>query len=191
MAKSKLVRNSGAKKCLNEDDFKLLPRKELPQLVLGIKVPWQAFDDETMACHYDFTSDRTWVKINHQTAGLGCHHHYLHATLLQPKSELVTGGMALLSDKWLNSNTGIGGLGLDQLSEYQDDLKAIFNADCNLSYADFEEGYYPIDLKYINQLTSEILPADLDNLIIWRNGFQRAAGSGKRFVLAILGQNSD
>jgi hypothetical protein len=176
---------------LNIEDFKYLDKKQLPKLILGIKIDPSEFNEELSSYGYEFTPGKEWHKIAHQSAGLGCHQHYLIGTFLKPRSLLVAGGMQHLTKKWLGTNTGVGKISLQEIKNYHNDLVSIFAADCNHSFRDLNEGYYPIDLEYISRFTDEELPKNLDDLIIWKDGFQRAAHAGKLFNLVVLGPNSD
>ncbi len=160
----------------------------LPQLVLGIEIPKRGFDED--ARMPQFKPGRTWTKLAHQTAGHACHQRYLICTGLSRKLGIVQGTVEL-NQKWLDSQAGCFGVSLGTAVEYNADLHRLFGAGCNLSHRDFEEGFYPIDVEFLPWLASDILPKDLDELIEWRNGFERIAGSIGRWKLVILGENSD
>jgi len=159
----------------------------LPQLVLGIEV--NPMSDRARA--YRFVKSRRWVWLAHQTAGLCCNQHYLYATLLTPKSAAVLQGMNALAQKWLDSNVGWAGVSLDTANEYRQDLDRLFGADCNSCHQDFEEAFYPADLEFLPKLAADQLPENLDDLIEWDSGLERAMGCVGRFRLLIVSNNSD
>jgi hypothetical protein len=163
----------------------------LPSLILGIEVkPWE-FEKPDMQRVYNFKPGRTWVNLAHQTAGIGCHQHYIHATVLTPVSEKVRYGMTALQEKWLDSNVGAFGVGLKSLNDYSADLRHLFGADCNQSHRCFEEGIYPIDVEYVKDMVADDLPKDLDDLIEWKDGWSRALGCINRFGFWVIGENCD
>lgn len=174
------------------EDFFYLPEPFLPALILGIYVPASSFrSDLDSSRDYHFKRGREWKKIAHQTAGLACHQHYIIGTILKPTDHALE-GMRILSKKWLDTNVGLGGGTLDELNEYRADLKRLFGADCNRSHRHFEEGFYGIDIEFARILTGEKLPwDDLDSLIEWKSGFDRAIGCINRWGLWVLGENCD
>jgi hypothetical protein len=166
-----------------------------PKIVLGIQVPSFYFEE-----HYPykwrelkFTKSRTWIKLAHQSGGISCNQSYFFATFLNPKSTKVLENIILLQNKWFESNVGAFGTSLDSIIEYREDIKKLFGVDCNSSWKKFQESVYPIDCtdENIKKLTDESFPEDLDNLIDWNNGFERAAGCIGRWSLCILTENSD
>jgi hypothetical protein len=165
----------------------------LPQLVLGIEVresDFNAKNDDWSCRRYDLKKGWKWLKIAHQTAGLACHQRYMLGILLQPKSVEVLQNMHNLSDRWLDSNAGVFGLSMKEANEYSSDLKMLFEVDCNASWRDMEEAIYPIDCTTENlaKLTSTKLPEDLDELVNWKDGWERAVGCVNRWSLRILGK---
>ena len=164
---------------------------QLPALILGIEVkPWE-FEKPDLQRTYNFKPGRTWVNLAHQTAGLACNQHYIHATVLTPISEKVAHGMKMLEKKWLDSNAGVFGVSLKELNEYDADLRHLFGASCNSCHRGFEEGIYPIDIGCISQLAADDLPKELDDLIEWKDGWSRAIGCIGRYGLWVVGENSD
>jgi len=192
MAKKK-KRAETAKNILRQEDFKYLDQTGvvLPQLVLGIEIPYDRFGGEYPATDYKFKPGRTWLKIAHQTAGLACHQRLILGTLLTPISVAVAQGMAELEKKWLDSNAGLFGNSLDSILEYRADLKRLFGADCNGCHEGFEEAIYPVDIEFLPKLAADAWPKDLDELIEWESGWQRTIGCVGRWNLWILAQNSD
>jgi len=163
----------------------------LPSLVLAIPVLSEDLCDDSDYRGYRFKPGRTWHLLAHQTAGVGCRQHYMHATVLTPLSDDIQRRMNALSKQWLHTDTGALGVSLDELSHYRSDLARLFGADCNTSYPDFEEGLFPIDSQFVGKLTGDPLPKDFDDLLEWKDGFQRACGCLNRFRLCIIGPNSD
>lgn len=179
---------------LNYSDFNYHDalRFNLPAIALGIKVPDYAFNDSEYGYkEYDFKRDRKWLKIAHQTSGLACNQQYIIATLLEPKSVDVFKNIIKLQDSWYGSNTGCFGLSLEEANDYNNQLKEFFNAGCNFSWKDLQEGFYPVDTEYIKNIASDNLPSNLDDLINWRDGFERGIGCIGRWNLWILTENSD
>jgi hypothetical protein len=156
----------------------------LPQLVLAVKV-YHEYDLE-----YKFKEE--FKPIAHQTAGIACHQHYMYGTLLKPKKEALE-SMVKMSDHWLDSNSGAFCCSLDEILEYRKQLQDWFGLDCNISYANFEEGIYPIDCsaKALATLQTENFPEELDDLIEWEDDFDRVCGSVHRWSIFILGENCD
>jgi len=176
---------------LNIEDFNYLPDSKFPALVLGIHIPYDHFRSDSCAPNYRCKPGREWLKIVHQTGGVACSQHYWIGTIIKPTS-LVQEGMRLLAKKWYGSEVGVGIVPLDEIIAYRADLKRCLNGvDCNNSYSLFEEGHFPIDTEWINDLTDEAFPNDLDDLLEWENGFQRCAGCIGRWGLVVLGVNSD
>lgn len=135
-----------------------------------------------------------WQLASHQTAGIGCHQHHLLLRPLQPKSVGVLRAMLTLTQRWYDSQAGIGGPPpLAEALRYRADLAELLGVDCNSSYHRLEEGFYPIDLtaEHLAALTDEPLPARLDDLVEWASPLDRACGMLGRWQLLLLGSNSD
>lgn len=165
---------------------------KLPQLVLGIKY-------EEGSLIYKFKPEYNFLDIQHQTSGNGCHQHYIQGKLLSVYPRYQE-RLKKIEEKWLESNTGVFGVSLDEVLEYRRQIKSLFGSgvDCNFSYLDFEEGIYPLDVREatLKKLTKDKLPKDLDDLIDWvamgkDNLMHRSLGSIGRWGLWILGENSD
>ncbi len=160
-------------------DCQYLEESQLPTLVLA--VPQK----------YDFKKGRIWQGIAHQTAGHGCHQHYMYGTILKPKSEIVE-KIQHINKHWLDSDCGWAREAtLDEILKYRKQLQELLGVDCNQSYADFEEGIYPIDctIENLGKLTAEKFPKELDSLIRWNKDepyFHRAD-----WKLYLLGENCD
>jgi hypothetical protein len=141
---------------------------------------------------YNFRPGREFRLIEHQTAGHACHHHLLWITELAPRDE-VRIALKDIAGHYLDSDMGCWGVRLDQILEYRARISAVLNADCNDSYLDLEEGIYPIDCtaENLNRLCSDELPKDLDELIEFKDEFDRVCGSVGRWKLLLLGENCD
>lgn len=161
----------------------------LPQLILAIEPDWRTLSQGD-ARDYQFKPSREWLKIEHQTGGHRCNQRLLIATLLTPKTSEIVKGITELARKWYDSQVG-DHRSLDSLIDYRTDLKELLGADCNLSYSKTEKGLYAIDLKFLSHLAVDALPKDLDDLIEFQSGWERAAGSIGRFGLYIMSKNSD
>jgi hypothetical protein len=201
MAKKKVVEKAGAAiRSQNYGDYDYFgwPKKDdLPRIILGIVPPDYAFEEKPKYTWKEprFGRSRIWQKIAHQTAGLSCHQRHIIGTILTPKSLEIETAVKSLCDKWLDSNMGCFGLGLAEANEYSNDLKRLFGKDvsCESSWRHLEEAWYPVDCTKdaLSVLTSDILPENLDDLIEWGNGWERAYGCINRWTLVFCGENSD
>lgn len=134
--------------------------KTLPTLVYGILV------DETTRERFlkeieSFKKDRDWRLINHQTAGIACHHPQIFGIIV-PTSPEFRKKMKRLSKLYYDSHlSSFMNVNLDELEEYRENLKAIFSEeqfDCNRSYSSLEEGIFPIDGEYVKNIMGEDAP---------------------------------
>ena len=185
-----MARSKNSPEHLKIEDFKYLDSIcSSPELILGLQFDKKNFS-EYPPKKLRFKSGREWLNIAHQTAGMACHQHYFTGTILKPKplTKLV---MDRISGSWLNSNVGLGGITLTDANQYRNDLKTLLKVDCNNSWQSFEEALYPIDVEFLGDLTDEKFPKDLDDLIEWRDGFERACGCIGRWGIYILGKNCD
>jgi hypothetical protein len=176
---------------MKREDFKYLEwdyGMPLPQLVLAIKA--SEYRGEFRA--YDFKPVRKFLPIAHQTAGHGCHQHYLYGTVLIPRVD-VAAAMQAINDHWLESDCGCLGVSLDEILVYRQQVQTLLHADCNRTYRDFEEGIYPVDYtpQTLSSLQTEEFPPDPDELIAWKDRLDRTAGFIGRGQLFILGENCD
>ncbi|MBI4981514.1 hypothetical protein HZC30_08245 [Candidatus Woesearchaeota archaeon] len=159
-------------------DCQYLNEAELPALVLAVP----------QKC--DFKGKRIWQGIAHQTAGHGCHQHYMYGTILKPRPELVD-KLQQITQHWLESDCGMGGSAtLDEVVEYRKQLQEWLGVDCNTSYPDFEEGIYPIDCNAENlrKLSGEKFPKNLNDFI---KREKREFPYLVHWQLYILGENCD
>lgn len=141
-----------------------------------------------------FRDSGHWTYIGHQTAGYACNHKYMWIKILAPKSEIIQKVMISLSNIYINSNLGsLGAPPLNEIFAYRQHVNEYLGVDCNYSYHELEEGYYPIDCtaENLSRLTSDELPEDLDDLIIWHSPIEQMMGCIGRWRLAIIGDNCD
>lgn len=181
------------KPAINIEDFKYLSdlRIPCPQLVLGIKIPREAFRDDYPIRNYNFRNGRQWIKIAHIAGGQACHQHYFIGTLLNSKIEAIVQGGVKLSEKWYGSNIDSNNVDLGMINQYSKDLAHFIpEASCMRSWKSFEEGIYPMDVESIGKVASDKLPSNLDELIEFKSGMDRAIGAVGRWSLVILGKNS-
>ena len=170
-----------------DDDF-----PELPVLVLGLEVSDYELenDHKWSRLHYNFKNDKEWFLMTHQSCGLLCRHPHILGTVLQTNEETRKKFVELI-ELYFETNLGIVGITVDELNEYRKNLKFLLGVDCNYSHSSLEESIFPVDLEYLKNLTTEELPENLDDLIIWENSFERICGSINRWKLWIIGENSD
>jgi len=176
---------------LNVDKFEYYPEHKLPKLVLAIECyPYNFVDDIE---RYDFTHDREWKLVAHQMAGISCNQKYMYATELTPRNSTVRRNIKKITEHWLNTDVGTFGSNLIEVNEFNDQLSRFFDVQCNISYLDFQEAYYPIDCTHdnIKKMTNAELPKNLNDLIIWQRDHSAIFGSIDRWKLLILGKNGD
>lgn len=163
----------------------------LPALVLGIEVEWYhaSEDDGVRAYRFKAGSGFDFKPIVHQVGGLRCNHRYIVGTVLPWVNVEVLQNAQRLNERWYDSSVSTN-CSMDTLNEYRADVKRLLGADANHSHS-FEEAYYPIDIEHLPKLTSATLPADYDDLIDFRDGFERAMGCMGRWSAVILASNSD
>ncbi|MGG6284026.1 hypothetical protein ACQ4M3_20795 [Leptolyngbya sp. AN03gr2] len=180
----------------NSIEWKELCPSDLPTLVLAIEVNPQIITNapsfKSNREWFPFNFGREWLAIRHQTGGIAVHEHYLFASKLRT-TQRIFDNMKALSDYYWASNIGTAGEPtLNSLIKYRQQLKEVLGVDCNQSYADFQEGYYPIDLEFISKLTTETLPNNLEDLLerstTKRQHWEQFAWQWK---LLILTENSD
>lgn len=158
----------------------------LPQLVLGIEVDRRELAGDSRR-DYAFQPGRQWHKLAIQTAGVASRQRYLIGTLLRP-SERAAKGIPIVYQRWRATSVGAQCATLTQLGAYRADVKQLFGADCDQSYAAFAEAFYPVDLTYLPELAADALPNPLDDLIRWDSGFDRMAFAN-RWTLGVLTPN--
>ena len=171
-------------------EFKYAKDDELPMLFLGMRIESDyEMRDKSFLRHPVLK----WRRICHQTAGIGCHQHYLWGARLPPRNTSVERKMRVLSDKWLDSNVGAFGASLDDVNDYRNDARSLFGVDCNHEYMHFEEGIYPLECtgQSIARMTSVELPESLDSLLRFKSRMGVMFGMIGRWKLYVLGQNCD
>lgn len=131
-----------------------------------------------------------WIRLQHQTGGIGCFQHYFWATILNPINIYA---LRRLTDYWCGSD--IGGYNaptVEDINLYNTQLMHLFQVQCSSEKVEhfMQEGIYPVDctLSNLKKLTHTKLPErDLKELIApeYReiNQFN--------FQAYILGENSD
>ncbi len=163
----------------------------LPALILGIEVPEAAFRPDSLdglRYAYTFQPGRQWLRIAHQYGPAGRRSAYYLATLLKSLDSSTQTRLEMLAGGYRTDITTDGTL--YSVNAYDQDLRdtlAHRQINCNHSWRDFDLGRYPIDLEHLPVLTADKLPANLDDLIEWQSGTQRAAGSVGRWKLLLLG----
>lgn len=109
-----------------------------------------------------FKESEKWVNIAHQTAGYSCHHYYLHAQFLKPKKEILP---LLRELPEIYNDSCISRLcSLETATKYNDLLKK-YHLGANEGYIHLEEGFYPIDIQYLNAVTDDKFPENLGDVI--------------------------
>ena len=153
---------------------------KFPQLILAV------------ADECEFTSDRIFISIQHQTAGHACHQHYMSGTILTPKPSVQT-AINTICDSWLDSDVGCFGVTFNNLTKYRQQLVDLLEVDCQWSYPQFEEAIYPVDCckEYLDKLCEDKLPDELDDLIVWKSDWDKVCGSINRWNLYLMGENCD
>jgi hypothetical protein len=113
-------------------------------------------------------------------------------TLLEPRPEIAE-AFAELDRRWQGSCVGMFDSSLERILEYRRNLRELAGpaVDCEWSFRDFEEGIYPLDISgdALDAVTAEVLPADLDDLIVWQDDLARMIGGSGRWRLYLLGSN--
>ncbi len=165
---------------------------DTPQLILGIRVPDTEFTEPETQRTYQFKEGRKWFRISHRGAVTGGRPRRYHATILQPRNIVVRGGLGVLHHEWRGIAQGpYGGPTLLTANLYANRIHQLFGVHCDESYRELADGHYPIDLASIglmaaSALPANRLPADVDDLLNWDGGFQRANGALGRWSLAVL-----
>jgi hypothetical protein len=172
------------------------PTYKLPLLVLAATAHRNEKGD---FLRLRFKGRRKFHPVCHQTAGHGCHHHHLWATVLTPRTKGVSRAIRELDERWFESDAGMGSSNsLDAVNEYRESLGDLLGVDCNWVHSMFEEAFYPIDLTDENlaKLAKDKLPpvGQLDSLVRWPKAnkgtlafFLNSASWG----LYVLGRNCD
>jgi len=164
---------------INPKECEYIPDEKFPLLVLASKEK------------HDF-KDEKFIAIAHQTAGHGCHQHYMFGKILRPKKKTKV-AMEGIQNYWLNTDCGAFGVNLDEIITYKNQLNKLLGVNCNNSYYDFEEGIYPIDcsVKNLKKLCTDKFPENLDELINFESNSMRLCGAINRWKIYILGENCD
>lgn len=156
-----------------------------PRLLLGI-------DPEWLSRGVRPSSTRTWHHLRHQAGGIHCTQVELLATELVPRPERET-GLLELADRFGDTNLSGWGITIDDLVRYREALCDLLGVDCALSYQDFHEAVYPIDVtpEHLRRLTADELPTRLDDLLEADDCLNLARGMLNRWRLWVISENSD
>lgn len=90
-----------------------------------------------------------WNLIEHQTAGVCCHHPRMIGTSVRLKNGVHSACLEIARE-WFGSDLGRDGVRLDEATAYRRQLNAI-GLDCKYSwtYSRLEEGFYPAEIDQI------------------------------------------
>lgn len=159
--------------------------EERPRLLLGVAPEWLT---RGVRLH----PSRSWHHVRHQAGGVHCAQVELLATELVPRLERET-GLRRLAERFRETHLSGWGITLDDLVWYRSELQEWVGVDCVLSYRDFREAVYPVDVTshHLRHLTVETLPEQLDDLLEFDQPFARALGMLGRWQLWIISANSD
>lgn len=171
---------------LDIESFRYLAPTELPALLLGIHIPADHFREDSHHAHsYRFAGSRKWERVAHDGGGLsGERSHYWIATRLTILPEFATPLSYFLSE-WTGRLTP----SLDTLMAYRAGIKRyLAGADCNDSYPLLSSNHFPLDVEGALELVADSLPsvAQLDDLLVFDSGLDRARGSLNRWNAVIL-----
>jgi len=171
---------------LKEYNFPEFMKLELPMLVLGIVV------NHDFPLDYKATKDWNFLKLQHQTSGHACNRVYVYGLPLTPREPVK---IKLISDGWLDSDMGCFGKPLDEVLKYREQIKVLFDVDCNYTYEHLEEGIYPIDYsrENLDKMATHIdgIPENPDELLVWESKLSALFGCINRWHIFILGENCD
>lgn len=139
----------------------------------------------------NFVEPKDWVSIMHQTAGYACHSYYLHTRFLKPKEVIKEELYQELLDNY--NDSCISRIPRLKTAVEYESLLSKYNLSANESYEYLEEGFYPIDIDYLNKVTDETFPEDLQELVKKDQKEEKLWSFLNRvhFGLAILGPNCD
>lgn len=169
MSKSRRVKSSESNHHLDIEQFSYLAPNELPALILGIHVPHDAFrPDSNRTVPTRFKRGREWRKIAHEG-------HFWIGTRVVPTTDALM-RITAFARAWAGTTTP---LTLGKLNVYNDSLRRTVFANCDQSYSLLDSHQFPIDTVFLRDLTAEEFPADLDELVNWESGQQRAVCGGK------------
>jgi hypothetical protein len=127
-----------------------------------------------------------WTNLYHQTGGYACTHQLLKAKFLKLKPQYEEFFKKLNKD-YVDSLI-MSPPNFNDAKTYQEKLESV-GLSANHTYTQLEEGFYPIDIEYLQEITSELLPQNLDEL--------KRPDTTKRFPIptfwkcAVLGLNCD
>ena len=168
---------------MKERVYRFLEEKELPVLFL-------ALDPEQDWEHSELGKKFKWEHIQHQCAGHACGQQYYYGTRLKPRN--IT-RMVLLTEKWVDSEVGCLGTSLKDVNQYNEELKSLFEVDCDTTFMLFQEAVYPVDCtpENLKKMCYDDLPDRLDDLLEFKTPFSSICGCFGRWKLYMLGPNCD
>jgi len=166
-----------------------------PKLFLVLKInKWNREKNGTnsfeLSKYYRFKDPKKWKPYLHQTCGLGCGQVAFWGMELKPKGIWLEALMKVIEEKYFESSSGLFNNSLESLNEYEQMLNK-HGLSANVSYVDFQEGVYPIDISLIHEVTKTKLPKDLENLLIFNKEVYKIFGCMNRWDLWIVTENSD
>lgn len=141
-----------------------------------------------------FKRPSDWKLLFHQTAGYACHHRYIYAKFLEPRTSIKKLGLELLSK--YNDSLVAQPLSLPAANEYES-LLGKYGLTAAHSYINLEEGFYPIDVECLSKVTKEKFAKDLRTELIKpmpkyrKRSISDLFANWVNFELAILGPNCD
>ena len=170
---------------------------EKPRLLLGFRLGAEdaVNPGDSSPLAYPVKPERTWLKLDHQTAGVACRQVYLYVTELEPKADVMP-MLKELAERYYDA-LGWSPPTLDEANQYRGFLREKLNVDCNATYVDLEEALYPVDptLEHLRHLSTDELPDDLGDLFDWGDpsGIAGLNRLRARFHLRcyVIAENSD
>ena len=191
---------------LGDFEHHIMVRRETPMLCIGLADAWEYRLNTEAATLWDpddqdvqFDPRVKWAHLDHQTAGVCCHHRGYFVVPLKVTVE-ASNAFAEIEGRWLNSNLGCPTTSLDDVLEYRAQLRSLLNVDCKWSYGRLEEGLYPIDWQpaLVRTLLVEDVP-EVSSLVVecrqdassrWQAFYEEPdRGLGPFFI--VVGANSD
>lgn len=162
-------------------EYEYFDDSELPLLILGF------YRQVAQPLPVELNPEAPWVKIAHQTAGLGCCQKYLDGIILPLRPE-VQESVENLCQYFVCSEMGFlySTPTMKEALEYREILNKTLGVDCDYAYTELQEGFYPVDCteNHIARLTpKKIIYTDLL--------LQPAPWVLPPWMLVILGRNGD
>lgn len=175
-----------ATRFLKESDFLPLQGGELPGLYLGISYSQEQIVDEGVVLLRFFERKR-WKKVLRSPgSGFGVKKKQFLLCTRVKTSKSIDDSIKAVIEEFSPARFSGGELSLSQISIYNNALSKHLSAGCNYSFKNLSNGFFPIDISFLDNLSQEKFPKDLDEMVSWDSGFQRCAGSQNRWGLWIL-----